>query len=150
MARERLTITPMRPVDISGVLELERNILSAWNEEHIRDELQQPAGFQFVVKSNRNEQVLAVLFGRIVSDEAEILKINVADFKRNRGLGYHLLDFGVKYCSSRGVKNCYLELRQSNKAARRLYEKRGFVATGTREKYYAGPVEDGILMKLKL
>ena len=150
MAREKLTIAPMQLEDIEKVRELEKKTLSAWSKDHLKDELQQPTGFQFVVSNKKTERILAVIFGRIVVDEAEILKLSVAEFARNRGLGFQLLDFSVKYCSTRGVKNCFLELRASNEAAQRLYEKRGFVTVGTRKDYYEGPVEDAILMQLGL
>ena len=150
MAREKLTIAPMQLEDIEKVRELEKKTLSAWSKDHLKDELQQPTGFQFVVSNKKTERILAVIFGRIVVDEAEILKLSVAEFARNRGLGYQLLDFSVKYCSTRGVKNCFLELRASNEVAQRLYEKRGFVTVGTRKDYYEGPVEDAILMQIGL
>ena len=150
MAREKLTIAPMQLEDIEKVRELEKKTLSAWSKDHLKDELQQPTGFQFVVSNKKTERILAVIFGRIVLDEAEILKLSVAEFARNRGLGFQLLDFSVKYCGTRGVKNCFLELRASNVVAQRLYEKRGFVTVGNREDYYEGPVEDAILMQLGL
>jgi len=150
VAREKLTIAPMQLEDIEKVRELEKKTLSAWSKDHLKDELQQPTGFQFVVSNKKTERILAVIFGRIVVDEAEILKLSVAEFARNRGLGFQLLDFSVKYCSTRGVKNCFLELRASNEVAQRLYEKRGFVTVGTRKDYYEGPVEDAILMQLGL
>lgn len=148
MAREKLTIAPMQLEDIEKVRELEKKTLSAWSKDHLKDELQQPTGFQFVVSNKKTERILAVIFGRIVVDEVEILKLSVAEFARNRGLGFQLLDFSVKYCSTRGVKNCFLELRASNEVAQRLYEKRGFVTVGTRKDYYEGPVEDAILMQM--
>ena len=150
MAREKLTIAPMQLEDIEKVRELEKKTLSAWSKDHLKDELQQPTGFQFVVSNKKTERILAVIFGRIVVDEAEILKLSVAEFARNRGLGYQLLAFSVKYCGTRGVKNCFLELRASNEVAQRLYEKRGFVTVGTRKDYYEGPVEDAILMQIGL
>ena len=150
MAREKLTIAPMQLENIEKVRELEKKTLSAWSKDHLKDELQQPTGFQFVVSNKKTERILAVIFGRIVVDEAEILKLSVAEFARNRGLGFQLLDFSVKYFSTRGVKNCFLELRASNEVAQRLYEKRGFVTVGTRKDYYEGPVEDAILMQIGL
>ena len=150
MSREKLTIAPMQLEDIEKVRELEKKTLSAWSKDHLKDELQQPTGFQFVVSNKKTERILAVIFGRIVVDEAEILKLSVAEFARNRGLGFQLLDFSLKYCSTRGVKNCFLELRASNEVAQRLYEKRGFVTVGTRKDYYEGPVEDAILMQMGL
>lgn len=140
----------MRPEDIQEVLELETGSLSAWSREHLEDELKQPAGFQLVVHSSATEKLLAVLCGRIMAGEAEILKLSVAAHARKKGIGYHLLDFALSCCKKKGVAECYLELRASNNAARNLYEKRGFSIVGTRKNYYAGPVEDAMMMRLGL
>jgi ribosomal-protein-alanine N-acetyltransferase len=140
----------MKPRDIPQILELEKNTTSAWSRKHLENELQQPAGIQFVGRNKITAKVMAVLFCRIVADEVEILKLAVAENARKRGVGYELLDFVVNYSSKLGVKNCFLELRASNIAARRLYEKRGFMSVGTRKSYYKEPVEDAILMRLSL
>ena len=150
MVRKNIVIGPMKPRDIPQILALEKNTSSAWIRKHLENELQQPTGIQFVGRNKITAKVMAVLFCRIVADEVEILKLAVAENARKRGVGYELLDFAVNYSSKRGVKNCFLELRASNIAARRLYEKRGFMSVGTRKSYYKEPVEDAILMRLAL
>ena len=145
-----LSIVPMRAEDIPAILELEADTLAAWSREHLDDELQQPTGFQFVARKEASERIEAVLCGRIMADEAEILKLSVAENARKRGVGSQLLDFAINYCRSKGVKNCFLELRASNTAARKLYEKRGFFRVGSRKDYYEEPVEDAILAQLEL
>ena len=49
-------------------------------------------------------------------------------------------------CQS-GVDTLYLEVRNSNYAARDLYEKHGFEAVGRRPGYYAADSEDAVLMR---
>jgi [ribosomal protein S18]-alanine N-acetyltransferase len=44
----------------------------------------------------------------------------------------------------------FLEVRQSNAAARRFYEKNGFQQSGRRKSYYANPSEDAILYRIDL
>lgn len=149
MVQENLIIGPMQPGDIPAVLELEKNILTAWSAEHFEDELQQPTGFQLAARNNAGK-ILAVLLGRIVVDEAEILKLSVAESARKKGVGSRLLDSALQHCAAQGAKICFLELRASNAAARHLYEKRGFATSGTRKDYYDEPVEDAILMQLEL
>ena len=145
-----MSIAPMRAGDISAVLELEAGALTAWSREHLEDELQQPTGFQFVVCNEEAARTLAVLCGRIMGDEAEILKLSVAEEARRKGVGSRLLDHALDYCRAKGVKNCFLELRASNRAAAGLYEKRGFIRVGSRRAYYDDPVEDAVLMQLEL
>jgi ribosomal-protein-alanine N-acetyltransferase len=140
----------MRPEDIPAILVLEADTLSAWSREHLEDELQQPAGFQFVVRNAALDMIQAVLYGRIMADEAEILKLSVAESVRKKGVGSQILNFVLNYCRTKGVKNCFLELRASNTAARNLFEKRGFFRVGSRKNYYDEPVEDAILMQREL
>lgn len=140
----------MKPEDIADILELERGTLVVWSREHLENELQQPAGFQFVATGGAAGKVLGVLCGRIAADEAEILKLSVALDARNKGIGSQLLDYALDFCSGEGAKNCYLELRVSNEAAAGLYKKKGFSRTGIRKKYYDDPCEDAILMRLHL
>ncbi len=148
--QEDLSIEPMQPGDIKAVHELEAGTLGAWSSKHLADELRQPTGFQFVVRDKAAGRILAFTCGRIVAGEAEILKLTVANDVRQRGLGYRLLDFALGFCRVKGVENCFLELRVSNVAARKLYEKRGFYKIGCRRDYYREPVEDAVLMQLQL
>ena len=150
MAGTRLTIRPMESGDIGAVLELEAGTVVAWSREHLENELQQPAGFQFVAAVETTGKVTGVLCGRLAADEAEILKLSVAVNWRRNGVGSQLLDYAVDYCRSHGAENCYLELRASNTVAAGLYEKEGFSRTGIRKKYYDDPCEDAILMRLHL
>jgi len=140
----------MQAGDIPAILELEAGSLSAWNRKQLEEELKQGSGFQFVVRNDVSGKVLAFLCGRIMADEAEILKLSVAADVRRKGLGRQLLDFALDYCGTKGVKNCFLELRASNAAAGKLYEKRGFIRVGSRKDYYNDPVEDAILLQLEL
>ena len=143
----RLIIAPMRPEDIPAILELEADALGSWSQEHLEDELRQPSGFQFVVSDEANGKMLALICGRVMADEAEILKLTVVKNARRKGVGFSLLDFALKYCRTKGAKNCFLELRASNTAARKLYEKIGFFIAGTRKGYYENPREDALLMQ---
>ena len=147
MNHGRLIIAPMRPEDIPDILELEKDVAGAWSEEHLADELQQPTGFQYVVRNESNGKMLAVLCGRLIADEGEILKLTVLKNERRKGVGQYLLDFVLDYCRKRGAQNCFLELRASNTAARKLYEKTGFFIAGNRKGYYENPREDALLMQ---
>ena len=150
MGHDKLSILPMQAGDIPAILELAAGSLSAWNRKQLEEELKQGSGFQFVVRNDVSGKILAFLCGRIMADEAEILKLSVAADVRRKGLGRQLLDFALDYCGTKGVKNCFLELRASNAAAGKLYEKRGFIRVGSRKDYYNDPVEDAILLQLEL
>ncbi len=85
-----------------------------------------------------------------VLDEAEVVRIGVVPPYRGLGLGERLLREGIARCAEMGAGEINLEVRQSNTAARALYEKLGFLPVGRRKNYYSKENEDAILMKLIL
>ena len=76
-------------------------------------------------------------------DEIEILNVAVDPPSRRRGIARRLIQELVK--DHRG--EVFLEVRQSNIAARKLYHSLGFEAAGIRQDYYSHPVESAIVMK---
>ena len=48
------------------------------------------------------------------------------------------------------VKSLFLEVRENNTAARKLYEKTGFVEVGMRKNYYSNPTENAVLYKMEI
>ena len=87
--------------------------------------------------------VVALLLGV----EAEIADLAVTPPARRRGIGGLLLDRVVGDLAATGVGAVFLEVRESNSAARALYESRGFAAVGRRRAYYQHPVEDALILK---
>jgi len=82
------------------------------------------------------------------ADEGEILNLAVGEGGRRRGLGRALVEAIVAALSERGVRQVYLEVRESNAAARALYAGFGFKDVGRRQAYYRRPVEDAIILRL--
>ena len=76
-------------------------------------------------------------------DELEILNAAVDPPFRRRGVARSLMQQLVS--QYRG--SVYLEVRQSNYAAQKLYHSLGFEVIGVRPDYYTSPVESGIVMK---
>ncbi|MGH9664236.1 MAG: ribosomal protein S18-alanine N-acetyltransferase [Bryobacteraceae bacterium] len=74
--------------------------------------------------------------------EREILNLAVAPDFRGRGVGLQLVR--QELASSSG--EWFLEVRQSNQAARNLYRRAGFQQVGIRQDYYHDPAEPAILM----
>jgi [ribosomal protein S18]-alanine N-acetyltransferase len=69
---------------------------------------------------------------------------------RGRGVGRRLVREVLERVRKRGARECFLEVRVSNMAARKLYEELGFAAIGTRRAYYRKPVEDALVMRVEL
>ncbi|RAU19060.1 ribosomal-protein-alanine N-acetyltransferase [Nitrincola tibetensis] len=86
-----------------------------------------------------------------VLDEAELLRIGTLPSARQQGLALRLLELGIEGLAARGIVQLHLEVRRSNTAAIRLYERAGFEMNGLRKGYYPAegryPKEDALLFK---
>ena len=69
---------------------------------------------------------------------------------RRRGIGSQLLKELIAIARERKLQTIFLEVRESNVAARALYCKFGFEESGRRKNYYANPTEDAVLYTLNL
>jgi [ribosomal protein S18]-alanine N-acetyltransferase len=88
------------------------------------------------------------LIARIIDSEWEIENIAIAGPARRRGLGTRLLGELLSTARSRGATAVFLEVRESNFAARRLYQKWAFSENGRRAAYYRDPEEAAITYRL--
>jgi ribosomal-protein-alanine acetyltransferase len=86
----------------------------------------------------------------VVAGEAELESIAVVESGQRRGVGSRLLRALVRELRTQQVGSLNLEVRASNRRAIRFYSAQGFGETGRRERYYAVPEEDAVLMRLRL
>ena len=98
----------------------------------------------------RNREVVGALQWRQVEPEAEILDLAVAQPHRRQGHAKFLLERFLELAAKNGVREVFLEVRESNAAAIALYSKFGFAPSGRRPNYYNHPTEAALLLKRKL
>lgn len=82
--------------------------------------------------------------------EWELENIAVAPQVRRAGVARTLIERAAGQARSAGAREIVLEVRESNLAARRLYESCGFRQTGLRPRYYSNPAESAVLYSLSL
>jgi len=82
--------------------------------------------------------------------EAEVRNVAVHPEHRRQGLARLLLRAAIDRARDAGAETVFLEVRESNQAARALYARLGFTETGRRAEYYADPREDAVLMALSV
>jgi ribosomal-protein-alanine N-acetyltransferase len=87
-------------------------------------------------------QVVGFIISRPIAGDREILNLAVDPRFRRRGIARRL----VQDVLPPAPGACYLEVRESNLAARRLYQKCGFHESGKRPNYYESPLESAIVM----
>lgn len=92
-------------------------------------------------------QIMGFIVGRAVEGEWEIENIAVSGPARRRGLGSHLLGEFLNLMRRRGGHTVFLEVRESNLAARKLYDKWAFLEAGRRKGYYQDPPEDALVLR---
>lgn len=85
-----------------------------------------------------------------VMGEGELGNLAVALDARRRGIGRALLEAVTTDALGRGTTQLYLEVRESNAAARHLYAAAGFEEIGRRKQYYRRPVEDALILRRTL
>jgi [ribosomal protein S18]-alanine N-acetyltransferase len=95
-------------------------------------------------------EVAGFVIARPVPPEAELESIGVAMQWQRRGIGRRLVVKLIAELEKAGVKKLHLEVRASNGIAIAFYHSLGFIQTGLRPRYYVDPVEDAVLMELRL
>lgn len=81
-----------------------------------------------------------------VLDEGAVTNIACDPTLRRRGYGRQILRALLREAEERGIVTVFLEVRESNLAAKSLYESEGFVACGVRKNFYRLPTESAIQM----
>ena len=92
-------------------------------------------------------QVVGFVVARMLQGEWEIENIAVAGAARRRGLATRLMGELMERARATGAGQVFLEVRESNHAARSLYEKWAFEPAGRRKAYYQKPVEDALIYR---
>jgi ribosomal-protein-alanine N-acetyltransferase len=87
--------------------------------------------------------------GRVAADQAEVLTIAVHPRARRGGLGRRLMGALAGHAAERGAAELFLEVAETNAAARSLYASMGAVAAGRRRAYYPDG-GDALVLRLAL
>jgi ribosomal-protein-alanine N-acetyltransferase len=101
-------------------------------------------------RSEAGRGIVAYAVARVVVDEMEVLNVAVGPEARGAGLGRLLLTEVLRLGRRRGARTAYLEVRETNRAALRLYESMGFRRQSRRRRYYSQPLEDAVVLSLAL
>ncbi len=93
------------------------------------------------------EGVAGYVIAQDAADEGEILNLAVASARLRGGIGRALVEQVLAALAERGARQVFLEVRESNGAARALYASLRFEEVGRRSSYYRRPVEDAIVLR---
>lgn len=142
---DRFRIRPAELTDVPAIHAIEQRVFAdPWSTQDFRD----CVSFALFLVAEEHAQIAGYVVALDAADEGEILNLAVAEGGRRRGLGRALVEAIVAALSERGVRQVYLEVRESNAAARALYAGFGFKDVGRRKAYYRRPVEDAIVLRV--
>ena len=95
-------------------------------------------------------RTLGLLIAREISPEWELENLVVAPARRREGLATKLFNTLLDRARETNSESVFLEVRESNQAARALYVRLGFEESGLRKLYYSNLQEDAVLYRLAL
>jgi len=132
-----------RPADLGAVAALERTLFSdPWSRTAFASQL----GAFFLV-AERDESVVGYVLGASALDEGEVLNLAVDRARQREGIGTSLWEALRSRLRAAGVRQVFLEVRESNLQARAFYARHGFQDVRRRPRYYSRPTEDAVVMK---
>ncbi len=146
--REMPQFRRMTLADLDAVVAIEREVfLFPWTRGNFNDSID--SGYHCLVLKNGG-----YLFGYgvmiIGAEEAHLLTLGIAAGSQQKGWGERLLRQFIDVAKERHARSMFLDVRESNHAAARLYERIGFRQIAKRKDYYPamGGREDSLVMEL--
>lgn len=125
----------MQHSDVQQVFAIEKLVQShPWTLKQFEESID---SYQSTV-IERQGQVVGFCILQPVVDEANLLLMAIHPSQQGKGLGYQLLDESIALLKNNPVQ-IFLEVRESNVAAVRLYEKSDFHQIDLRKNYYPNP-----------
>ena len=136
--------------DLDAIMSLERASFGgdAWSNAVMEAELASPHNHYVVVEEAGRIVGYAGLRAPAGGNDADVQTIALADAVRGKGHGRALLRSLLREAAGRGMVQVFLDVREDNEPARRLYVSEGFVEIGRRAGYYPEGNADAIVMRL--
>lgn len=131
---QAVQVSPMLPAHLEHVAYLEQQLQAdPWSTNQFQQSLAQGHWAWVAIFEG---QVVAYAVVMPTLDEAELLIIGVAPAYQRQGIAQQLLCYAEQYARAQGCVKMHLEVRDSNYAARELYEGAGYLPVGLRKDYY--------------
>lgn len=152
MDRERFEFVGFEPKYLDEIAEAEKICFEndPWSRESFVEAAESEGFCIILVKDMQMSKIIAYSIIYYAADQADLANIAVLPECRGQKIGKALLEKTMEIARDNGVSDVFLEVRESNFAARGLYQSSDFVEIGRRRKYYKNPREDAIIMVRKL
>lgn len=147
--RQEIIIGDARESDLREIAGIERmSFQTPWSLVQLRSELDKDISIFRVAKAAG--KVVGYLCVNCIADEASVMTFAVhPDFRRG-SIARRLFEDVVSLLKRRNCGLIFLEVRESNSTARKMYERFGFRRISTRRGYYRSPDEDALILMMHL
>lgn len=140
---------PIEEADVERILAIQAACpeIAQWTRwDYARVARGQMAGWV----AEEENSVVGFIVARQIAKEIEILNFAVSPEMRARGIGSTLLQETLAWAKPFEATHAILEVRASNAAALRFYQRHNFEVVGQRRGYYISPTEDALLLTAKI
>ena len=145
-------LRPMSSLHLNAVLAVEVSAYAfPWSRGNFIDSL--AAGHPAWLLIDAGDALLGYFVAMFGVDELHLLNLTVAPAVQGRGHARRLIEALIGLARERRASQLWLEVRESNRRARAMYERLGFVQVGQRKNYYPagfGRREDAVVMSLQI
>ena len=141
----KINVRKMKKEDLVQVCEIEKaNFSLPWSEKSFMESMER--NDTLFLTALAGEEVAGYLGCYCIDGVGEITNVAVKESMRRQGIGAMLLQTLYEAGESLDTKEFFLEVRESNETAIRLYTREGFVKEGIRKNFYEQPVENAVIM----
>jgi ribosomal-protein-alanine N-acetyltransferase len=149
-----LVIAAAAMEDVADIVALERGAVEAphWPEAMYRAIVAETGEGELrrcLLVAKDDGELAGFAVGRVLGVEAELESVAVRSSVRRMGVGRALCGAVMAWAREQGAHGMEREVRASSAGAISLYDGMGFAVVGRRPEYYAGPVEDAVLMRVE-
>jgi ribosomal-protein-alanine N-acetyltransferase len=147
----KILVTRMREQDLEEVLAIEnRSFQTPWTKEMFLSDLDaNPFARSVVARFPGEPKIIGYACFWIVMDELHLMNLAAHPDHRRQNIGEDLARWVLNMGYEMRCRTAMLEVRESNRPARQLYEKLGFKVIGVRRGYYRDPKEDALIMLIE-
>jgi ribosomal protein S18 acetylase RimI-like enzyme len=153
-----MTFRIANTTDIEAVIQLEQATAEAphWSESEYVAMLVPASGAvrRCLFVAEVEHGLIGFAVGKVIGmgfeSSSELESVAVSSDARRAGVGRSLCAAVIDWCQARGAVAIELEVRAASVGAIALYSGLGFVVEGRRRGYYQAPLDDAVLMRLKL
>jgi ribosomal-protein-alanine N-acetyltransferase len=133
--------------DLEAIDRIERRSYpTPWSRSMFASELSKPSSVSLGAYDGETGELIGYLVISRYVDAWHVMNVAVVPERRREGIASALFDRLFEVTGNDGRRGYTLEVRISNKAAIKLYERLGFQSRGVRRGYYTDNREDALIM----